>query len=317
MDQESEARLRGRGMDDDWYTHIEQRYLNTEAGTGARKKEQELAAGKSAARRWFEREFDVRNDERNWRRGAEGEERVAAQLAKLDRRWAVVHDLPIGAKGANLDHLIIGPSGVFALNTKHLTGRLTVYEHAVLQNGHKTTFVPAVLREVRTVQQRLSQAMGQEVRAWGVLVVMGCDLVVKQPLANLTLVTERRLPDWLKQLPTGKRSPAEVLELERAARTPGTWLPSSRRSRQPKATQRQTPSTRRLSSSQTGRKPNGVTVKRWTKYGKDRLYANGPDGLRLGYLDIATGEIVLEVADSNGVIAAHLRASHRALRSRD
>jgi hypothetical protein len=36
---------------------------------------------------------------------------------------------------------------VFALNTKNLTGKLTVYEHAILQNGHKTAFVPAALRE--------------------------------------------------------------------------------------------------------------------------------------------------------------------------
>jgi hypothetical protein len=81
--------------------------------------------------------------------GAKGEERVASQLVQLDDRWAVVHDLTIGRKGANLDHLVIGPAGVFVLNTKNLTGKLTVYEHAILHNGHKTAFVPAALREVR------------------------------------------------------------------------------------------------------------------------------------------------------------------------
>jgi hypothetical protein len=56
-----------------------------------------------------------------------------------------------------------------------------------------------------------------------------------------------------------------------------------------------------------------VTIRRWKRYGKDRLYANGADGLRLGYLEVATGEIVLEVADPTGTIAAQLRASRRAL----
>jgi hypothetical protein len=58
-----------------------------------------------------------------------------------------------------------------------------------------------------------------------------------------------------------------------------------------------------------------ITVRRWKRYGKDRPYANGTDGLRLGYLDVVTGEIVLEVADRAGTIAAQLRASHRALGS--
>jgi hypothetical protein len=87
------------------------------------------------AQRLLERLFDARTEDRNWRRGAEGEERVAAYLASLGQRWAVVHDLTIARKGANLDHLVIGPPGVFALNTKNLTGKLTVYEHAILQNG--------------------------------------------------------------------------------------------------------------------------------------------------------------------------------------
>jgi hypothetical protein len=176
---------------DEWHIRIEQRYLNNEAGAGARAKEQELAGEKGAARRFLERVFDPRTEERSWRRGAEGEEKAAAELAKLGAGWAVIHDLTIGRKGANLDHLVIGPAGVFALNTKNLTGKLTVYEHAILQNGHKTAFVPAALREVRTVQKRLSAVAGRDVRAWSVLVVMGCEVEVRKPPANLTLLGAR------------------------------------------------------------------------------------------------------------------------------
>jgi len=326
-------------VNDEWHIRIDQRYLDNAAGAGARAKAEELAAGKGTAQRLLERLFDARTEDRNWRRGAEGEERVAAYLASLGERWAVVHDLTIGRKGANLDHLVIGPPGVFALNTKNLTGKLTVYEHAILQNGHKTTFVPAALREARTVQERLSAAAGRRVHAWSVLVVMGCDIEVKKPLANLTLVRASSLPGWLDQLPDGALSPGEVLQLERLARTPGTWLSgasaagaaagSSRRpqhSRQPSggrpgstalpgqpasAAAPPPPAQRPQPPSSGG--TGAVTVRRWTRYGKDRLYANGPDGVRLGYLEVATGEILLEVADPNGTIAAQLRASHRSL----
>jgi hypothetical protein len=303
----------GGVVTDEWHIRIEQRYLDNEAGAGARAKEQELAGQKGAARRFLERVFDPKTEDRSWRRGAEGEERVAAQLAALGDGWAVIHDLTIGRKGANLDHLVIGPAGVFALNTKNLTGKLTVYEHAILQNGHKTAFVPAALREVRTVQQRLSAAAGREVRAWSVLVVMGCEVEVRKPLANLTLVRARSLPRWLNKLPGGVLSAGEVLELERLARTPGTWLPGSSAA-PPRATPPAVPPPPAAAPPSTAADSRAsITVRRWKRYGKHRLYANGEDGVRLGYLEVESGEIVLEVADPAGTIAAQLRASHRAL----
>jgi hypothetical protein len=326
-------------MSDDWHIHVEQRFLNNAAGAGARAKAQELGGEKSTAQRLLERLFDARTEDRSWRRGAEGEERVAAYLASLDERWTVIHDLTIGRKGANLDHLVIGPSGVFVLNTKNLTGRLTVYEHAILQNGHKTDFVPAALREARTVQKRLSDAAGRQVRAWSVLVVMGCEIDVKKPLANLTLVRARSLPRWLDKLPGRALSPGDVLELERLARTPGTWLPGSSKARpaaptslrsqaapQPSgrdpashADLRQSapleapPASTRPMEPVPGISAGSITVRRWKRYGKDRLYANGADGARLGYLEVATGEIVLEVADPTGKISAQLRDGHYVL----
>ena len=297
-------------MNDEWHIRIDQRYLDNAAGAGARAKAEELAAGKGTAQRLLERLFDARTEDRNWRRGAEGEERVAAYLASLGGRWAVIHDLTIGRKGANLDHLVIGPPGVFALNTKNLTGKLTIYEHAILQNGRKTDFVPAALREARTVQQRLCAAAGRKVHAWSVLVVMGCDIEVKQPLANLSLVRASSLPAWLDQLPHGAMTPGEVLELERLSRTPGTWVPKATAGRSAAAGARRSQASREPAPTGSA---GAVTVRRWQRYGKDRLYANGPDGVRLGHLDVATGEILLEVADPNGTITAQLRASHRAL----
>jgi hypothetical protein len=71
----------GGVVTDEWHIRIEQRYLNNEAGAGARAKAQELAGEKGAARRFLERVLDPKTEDRSWRRGAEGEERVAAQLA--------------------------------------------------------------------------------------------------------------------------------------------------------------------------------------------------------------------------------------------
>jgi len=57
-----------------------------------------------------------------WRIGADGEEKVAARLAKLvkkDPRWRSLHAIPVGENGSDIDHLVIGPGGTFTLNSKH------------------------------------------------------------------------------------------------------------------------------------------------------------------------------------------------------
>ena len=60
-----------------------------------------------------------------WRRGAEGERATAKALRRLERQgWTLIHDIDAGR--GNFDHILIGRSGVFLLETKNLSGKLTV-----------------------------------------------------------------------------------------------------------------------------------------------------------------------------------------------
>ena len=53
-----------------------------------------------------------------WAAGAEGERRTGRALRRLERLgWHAVHDLDRAA-GGNVDHLVIGPAGVFVLDSK-------------------------------------------------------------------------------------------------------------------------------------------------------------------------------------------------------
>lgn len=59
----------------------------------------------------------------SWEEGAYGEEATAKQLRSLERDgWVVLHDLANGS--ANFDHVVIGPNGVFCLNSKWSNYRL-------------------------------------------------------------------------------------------------------------------------------------------------------------------------------------------------
>jgi hypothetical protein len=60
---------------------------------------------------------------RTWQRGAHGERHTARLLDRLTRDgYVVFHDLAVPGSPANLDHLVIGPTGVFIIDSKQWTG---------------------------------------------------------------------------------------------------------------------------------------------------------------------------------------------------
>jgi hypothetical protein len=90
---------------------------------GAEAREQAPTAREAApVKSLHARALGVHTEERAWRIGAAGEEKVAAQLAKVakkDPRWRFLHAIPVGDRGSDIDHLVIGPGGVFTVNAKH------------------------------------------------------------------------------------------------------------------------------------------------------------------------------------------------------
>ncbi len=58
-----------------------------------------------------------------WGRGAAGEELVGQVLDGLrERGWFVLHDVHLGH--GNIDHVLVGPAGIFTIETKSHRGRL-------------------------------------------------------------------------------------------------------------------------------------------------------------------------------------------------
>jgi hypothetical protein len=60
-----------------------------------------------------------------WSRGAQGEEHVGAILDGMrDDGWFALHDVSVGR--GNIDHILIGPAGIFTIETKSHPGRISV-----------------------------------------------------------------------------------------------------------------------------------------------------------------------------------------------
>jgi Nuclease-related domain len=153
-----------------------------------------------------------------WRRGAVGERRTARLLGQLERHgWAVLHDLALPGSRANIDHLAIGPGGVFVIDSKQYRGRLQLDRSGRLRHG-RYPLAPA-LRAVSFEADQAAQVLTDaDVVVVPIVAVHGAQLpggkVVTQ---GVPVVAARRLPSMLRALPA-VLGPERVADLADQAR---------------------------------------------------------------------------------------------------
>jgi hypothetical protein len=201
------------------------------AGQAARQQaiaELEAMRERGRVRAWVNRALDVKTDERAWRIGADGEETVGARLEKLTGRgWKVLHAVPVGDRGSDIDHVLIGPGGVYTLNTKHHPDKkIWVRGDTIKVGGYRVSYLHKSRYEADRASRLLSAAVGWPVPARPVTV-----FVTPRFAANLTIA---RQPDDVLVLDrlhipaSFKRSPRRVTteqveQLYEAARRSTTW----------------------------------------------------------------------------------------------
>jgi hypothetical protein len=84
---------------------------------------------------------------RAWRTGADGESKTADVLGRLGDDWIVLHDRRIPGSRANIDHITIGPPGVFVIETKDYGGRIGLGGNEIRVNGRRVGWVDQVRRQ--------------------------------------------------------------------------------------------------------------------------------------------------------------------------
>lgn len=109
-----------------------------EAGERAQQQVERLEAAVAEARR---RLAHAEQQLHAWRQGADGERRTGEVLAQLEPAgWMVMHDLHWpGRPYANIDHIVIGPTGVFVIDSKNWSGNVEVRGGVLRQNGYART----------------------------------------------------------------------------------------------------------------------------------------------------------------------------------
>jgi hypothetical protein len=166
----------------------------------------------------------VAPDARSWYRGALGELQVARALRDLPEGWTVLHSTgehPL--EWAGIDHVAIGPTGVFTIATKNHSGqRVWVEDDRILVNGHRTDHI----RDARWEAARISRILGAGDNGPVIPVIAIVDpgtLVYDRKRApGIRVIDSTRL---VKALTRGERvmSDKAVAALTERAIVGGTW----------------------------------------------------------------------------------------------
>ena len=163
-------------------------------------------------------------ESRTWYEAAVSEIEVGDALAQLDDDWVVLHALPVGAGTTDIDHVVIGPGGVFIINTKNHPGQ-TVWasQRAFLVSGIRYPYIRNMEYEMGRVERLLGSASGIAVEAIGILAVVAArSITVRDKHRDVTVLPASTIVQWLVERPV-VLSAEQVSAIGDAAERATTW----------------------------------------------------------------------------------------------
>lgn len=173
-------------------------------------------------------------DERPWYLGALGETITGRMLAQLPEGWKVLHDVSIGTGPSDVDHIVIGPGGVFTINTKHHGGKAVFVGNRELSvGGTVMPYLRASAYEAERATITLSRILPPEVDVTPVLAFVRPKSITLSPSATIVKVIDaHNLVRWLRQLPA-VLTQDQVALITIVAADPATWHSTRRVTTEP------------------------------------------------------------------------------------
>lgn len=145
-------------------------------------------------------------------KGARGEVYTAAHLDLLPDSYQVFHD--VKADQGNLDHVVVGPTGVFAVETKNWTGVVTSDSAGELLLNNR----PTRKKEVRNFKSRIrwlkTTIKREDLFVYGLMVFPSSHLEVKADEAGtIDFLPLRRLREHIERKRREELSARAIAEI--------------------------------------------------------------------------------------------------------
>ncbi|MGN8026265.1 nuclease-related domain-containing protein [Microbacterium sp. 22242] len=177
----------------------------------------------SAIQRLFGRS-PLSTDAQAWYLGALGELEVGEILDGLGDEWHTIHSVPVGHRGSDIDHVVIGPGGVFTVNTKfHEGGRVWVGSRRILVNGQRTEYLRNAEFEASRAAKILGGAARRPVSVTPILAIVSArGIQIRERPERVEVVRADALARRLERAPRTLDA-AEIAALVHVAVDPATW----------------------------------------------------------------------------------------------
>ena len=181
--------------------------------------------GPRGLQRFAARLLRLETEATSWEVGAAGERIVGGRLAKLKRDgWGVMSSVELRS-GADIDHVVIGPPGVFTINTKHhKDAHIRVGDHVVWVNGFKQPYIRNSRHEADAASRRLTRACGTPVSVTPMLAFVGvAELAVVSAGSGVLVSHGEKVDRTLRSLP-GVLTLRQREHILRVASDASIWL---------------------------------------------------------------------------------------------
>lgn len=167
--------------------------------------------------------FGLTTDRLSFRFGRGTIETVARSLQGLGVNWQVLHGVPTGCEHRVVDHLVIGPPGVFTVNVKdHRGSAVAVHGSSLEVDGAARPCLDVSRSEGRRAASLLTRASGFVVPVQPVVVVLADVITVDEEPDGVAVLSPKQVVSWL----TGQDDrfdPNQVCAIYGQARRASLW----------------------------------------------------------------------------------------------
>jgi hypothetical protein len=256
---------------------------------GASAAERAAAARRAADRIQREADRAARNAEA-WEKGSAGEERLAAVLDELcSEGYHHLADRSMPDSKANIDHLLVGPGGVFVIDAKAWSGQLHVSDGTLRQDDRPRVHEVEAARTTAKIVAAALAGSPTKIDVRPALCFVGDARLGESVFLRddrVKLIDVDDVLDWVR----GFQPKLDGHAVERARQHLVSEFPA------------------KLGESVADvaiAAPAELVVYLvpWKKAGKHRLYVKSNDGADVGYLDLVTGHCSSPSEDWEAILA--------------
>jgi hypothetical protein len=134
---------------------------------------------------------------------AKAEIAVGALLDQLPAGWSVIHSAPAGAGEPGIDHVVLGPGGLFTIASKlHPNQKIWVAHRMLLADGLTRDHIPAAEADALRVTGILKTRMPLPAPVRPVVAIVDARSITIRERSDIHVIDAWDLRRWLTSLPT-------------------------------------------------------------------------------------------------------------------